>query len=193
MSDYGPQLRTDPARLWAGGVATAIVAALVAVVGILIARGLAGVSILAPKGSGLWGNANTATYAIVSALVALAATALVHLLSVATPKATTFFAWIMVLVTLIAVVLPLSLSVKYETKIATGVLNLAIGLAITLLLVNVADNAVKVASRRNREARQRQAPANQPPQGGYDQTRLYGDQEPRRDYGGQYDQGRYYN
>lgn len=216
MSDYGPQVRVDPARLWAGGVATAVVAALVAIVGILIARGLAGVAILAPKGSGLWGNANTATYAIVSAVVALAATALLHLLSIATPKATTFFGWIMVLVTLIAVVLPLSLAVAYETKIATGLLNLVIGLVITLLLVSVAGNALKVATRRHRERRDRDgdrraqaddryAPGNDLPQPqhrpveGYDQTRLYGDETTRRQYdqprqyGGQYDQGPYYN
>lgn len=213
MSDYGPQIRVDPARLWAGGVATAVVAALVAIVGILIARGLAGVAILAPKGSGLWGNANTATYAVVSAVVAIAATALVHLLSVATPKATTFFGWIMVLVTLIGVVLPLSLSVKYETKIATGLLNLAIGLTITLLLISVAGNALKVATRRQRETRERRRPADeQPPPyraqenyGGqnydqdYGQTRLYGDETSRRQYdqprhyGGQADQGPYYN
>ncbi|MTD54903.1 DUF6069 family protein [Amycolatopsis pithecellobii] len=147
MTDYG-QLRPDPARLWAGGVATAIVAALVAIVGILIARGLAGVAILAPKGSGLWGNANTATYAIVSALVALAATGLLHLLSVATPRPATFFGWIMVLVTLIAVVLPLSLPVALDTKIATGLLNLVIGLTITSLLVTTAGSALRRAGTR---------------------------------------------
>ncbi|WP_435158035.1 DUF6069 family protein [Amycolatopsis sacchari] len=146
MSDYGRQVRPDPARLWAGGVATALVAALVAIVGILIARGLADVAILAPKGSGLWGNANTATYAIVSAVVALAATGLMHLLSVATPKPTTFFGWIMVLLTLIGVVLPLSLSAGVETKIATALLNLVIGLVITLLVISLAGSAVKRAS-----------------------------------------------
>ncbi|GAB2985993.1 DUF6069 family protein [Amycolatopsis acidiphila] len=164
MSDYSQQVRLDPARLWAGGVATALVAALVAIVGILIARGLAGVAILAPKGSGLWGNANTATYAIVSALVALAATGLIHLLSVATPKPTTFFGWIMVLLTLIAVVLPLSLAVSYETKIATALLNLVIGLVVTLLLISTAGSALKRANKQVAAA---------PPVREWDQTRPY--------------------
>lgn len=168
MTDYGRQVRLDPARLWAGGVATALVAALVAIVGILIARGLADVAILAPKGSGLWGNANTATYAIVSALVALAATGLLHLLSVATPKPTTFFGWIMVLLTLIAVVLPLSLSVSYETKIATALLNLVIGLVITLLLISTAGAAFKRASRQPPAAPPPPAPPRE-----WDQTRPY--------------------
>jgi len=136
-------VRPDAGRLWAGGCATALVAALVAIVGILIARGLAGVAILAPKGSGLWGNANTATYAICSAAAALLATGLIHVLSLATPQPTTFFGWIMVLLTLIGVVLPLSLSVSWETKIATGLLNLVIGLVITLLLTGLSGSALR--------------------------------------------------
>jgi hypothetical protein len=150
MSDYPDtsQVRPDVPRLWAGGAATALVAALVSIVGILIARGLADVAILAPKGSGLWGNASTATYAIVSALVALAATGLMHLLAVATPKPTVFFGWIMVLVTLIGVVVPLSLPVSLDNRIATGLLNLIIGLTITLLVISTAGAALRRAAAR---------------------------------------------
>ena len=36
----GPRLLVDAGRLWMGGLVTAVVAALVAVVGVLIARGL---------------------------------------------------------------------------------------------------------------------------------------------------------
>jgi hypothetical protein len=39
----------DPAKLWSGGAATAVVAALTAVVGILLARGVFGVPVLAPQ------------------------------------------------------------------------------------------------------------------------------------------------
>jgi hypothetical protein len=46
-------LGLDPRRLWSGGVATA---ALLALVGILVARGLLDVAVLAPKGDGLWGD-----------------------------------------------------------------------------------------------------------------------------------------
>jgi hypothetical protein len=41
------RVRVDAARLWTGGLATALVAALVAVVGVLIARGLFDVPVLA--------------------------------------------------------------------------------------------------------------------------------------------------
>src|SRR5207249_12211135 len=43
-----PSRSVDAGRLWTGGVATALVAALVAVVGVLIARGLLEVPVLAP-------------------------------------------------------------------------------------------------------------------------------------------------
>ncbi|MET0133507.1 MAG: DUF6069 family protein [Kibdelosporangium sp.] len=128
-------------RLWASGLATAVVAALLAVVGILIARGVVDVAVLAPKGEGAWGNANTFTYALLSGLAALLATGLMHLLILAVAAARQFFTWIMVLVTLIAVVLPLTLTVETGGKIATAVINLAIGLAITVILNSVAASA----------------------------------------------------
>lgn len=137
------QYEIDAGRLWAGGAATAVVAGLVAVVGILIARGLANVAILAPKGSGVWGNANTVTYALVSAAIGLLATGLMHLLAIGTPSASQFFSWIMVLLTLIAVVIPASLSVGWESRVATALLNLVIGIAITVLVTSMAANATR--------------------------------------------------
>jgi len=136
MSYQGPesQMTIDYRRLWAGGAATAVVAALVAVVGLLIARGLFDVAVLAPQGRGIWGNANTLTYALVAAAAALGATGLAHLLCVTAPTPGQFFGWIMALVTLIAIVLPLTLTVTLEAKVATALINLAIGLAIAALV-----------------------------------------------------------
>jgi hypothetical protein len=45
----------DARRLWFGGLATALVAALIALVGIVVARGVFGIPILAPKGGGRTG------------------------------------------------------------------------------------------------------------------------------------------
>src|SRR4029450_8046058 len=53
------RVRVDAGRLWTGALATAVVAALVAVVGVLIARGLFDVPVLAPSREGVLGNANT--------------------------------------------------------------------------------------------------------------------------------------
>jgi hypothetical protein len=56
---------------------------------------------------------------------------------VTTPRATQFFGWIMGLLVVIAMVIPLSLVVNMDDKIATALLNMLIGLAITIPLVNV--------------------------------------------------------
>jgi hypothetical protein len=149
----------DAGRLWAGGVATAVVAVLVAIAGLLIARGIFDVAVLAPKGEGLWGNASTTTYAIVAAGVALLATGLMHLLSVTVPAPGQFFGWIMALVTLIAVALPLTLSVELSAKIATAIINLAIGLVIAVVINSMAANA-RTLHRRKRQTNA-QAPTRQ--------------------------------
>jgi hypothetical protein len=167
MSEYPQNARyaqddrpgVDAGRLWAGGVATAVVAALVAIVGLLIARGIFAVEVLAPKGEGIWGNANTTTYAIVAAAVALLATGLMHLLSVATPAPGQFFGWIMVLLTAIAVVLPLTLTVVLSAKIATALINLAIGLVIAMVVNSMAASA-RTLHRRKRSGNT-QAPTRQ--------------------------------
>ncbi|MFC0110104.1 DUF6069 family protein [Kibdelosporangium aridum] len=157
----------NAARLWASGLATAVVAALLAIVGIMIARGILDVPVLAPKGEGVWGNANTFTYALLSGAAALLATGLMHLLVLAVSTPRQFFTWIMVLATLIAVVLPLTLTVEPGAKAATAVINLAIGLAITII-INSATSAALVV-RRDRgatDAATRQW--NQPPNTYYD-------------------------
>lgn len=138
----------DAARLWAGGVATAVVAALTAIVGLLIARGVFHVTVLEPKGGGLWGSASGVTYALIAAVVALLATGLMQLLYLAVPAPGAFFSWIMVLLTLIAVVVPLTLSVPVSQKAATAAINLVIGLVITIVVHGMAARARTVHQRR---------------------------------------------
>jgi Family of unknown function (DUF6069) len=138
----------DAGRLWAGGIATAVVAALTAIVGLLIARGIFHATVLEPKGGGIWGNASTVTYALVAALVALLATGLMHLLCLAVPAPSTFFGWIMVLVTAIGVVIPLTLNVATSTKAATAAINLVIGLVITMIISSMAASARTVHLRK---------------------------------------------
>jgi hypothetical protein len=70
------RVRVDAARLWTGGLATALVAALVAVVGVLIARGLFEVPVLAPTGEGALGNSSTAGMAIGSLVSGAAGSAI---------------------------------------------------------------------------------------------------------------------
>lgn len=138
-----PRYRPDAGRFWAGAVATAVVAALIALVGILICRWTLKIPILAPAGDGAWGDAHTGEYALVAALVALAAAGLLYLLVLSTPNPSLFFRWIIGLVTVIAVVYPFSSSAPVDQKVATAVVNLVLGLAIASLLTATAGRAIR--------------------------------------------------
>jgi hypothetical protein len=133
----------EPGPLWAGGLATAIVAALIALVGILVARWLFTIPILAPRQDGAWGDASTGMYVLSAAGAALAATAILHLLLLTTPRPQVFFGWIIALGTIIAVVFPFSTDASVAQKAATGVVNLVLGFAIGTLLASVAGRTVR--------------------------------------------------
>jgi len=143
-SDVGTnRVRPDSGQFWAGGLATAVVAALIALVGILVCRWTLGIPILAPAGDGAWGDAHTGEYVLVAACVALVATALLYLLVLGTPQPGMFFRWIMVLATLAAVVYPFSTAAPLNQKGATAIVDLVLGTAITSLLTAVAARAIR--------------------------------------------------
>ena len=137
------RVRPDPIQYWSGAVATAVVAALIALVGILISRWALDIPIMAPAGNGAWGNAHTAEYSLLSALVAIIAAGLLYLLMLGTPQPNTFFTWIMGLATLAAVVYPFSSSAPLDQKFATAIVNLVLGIAIISLLTMVAARALR--------------------------------------------------
>jgi hypothetical protein len=139
----GPTRWVDPGPLWAGGVATAVVAALIALVGVLISRWLFTVPILAPRQDGAWGNVSTGMYVLSAAGAALAATAIMHLLLLTTPRPQVFFGWIIALATLVAVVFPFSTTAPLAQKVATAAVNLVLGIAIGTLTTQVAARAVR--------------------------------------------------
>jgi hypothetical protein len=139
------RIRVDAGRLWTGGLATALVAALVAVVGVLIARGLFDVPVLAPTREGALGNANTARLAILAAAAALVATGLMHLLLLlSTPRPFRFFTWIVSLLTLLAVLAPFMTDAKLATQVATAAIGLVIGMAIGSLVSGAARSAIRL-------------------------------------------------
>ena len=139
------RVRPDSAQFWAGAVATAVVAALIALVGILICRWTLNIPILAPAGDGAWGNAHTGEYALVAAVVAIAAAGILYLLALSTPQPGLFFRWIMGLATLAAVVYPFSTHAPVDQKFATALVDLVIGLAIISLLTATAARAMRRA------------------------------------------------
>ena len=155
----GPTRWVEPGPLWAGGVATAVVAALIALAGVLISRWLFSVPILAPRQDGAWGNVSTGMYVLSAAGAALVATALMHLLLLTTPRPQVFFGWIIVLATLVAVVFPFSTTAPLEQKLATAAVNLVLGIAIGTLISGVAARAI----RRRRVAGYQPSPPPYPP------------------------------
>jgi hypothetical protein len=141
--DAATRPAVDVRRLWSGGLATALVAALVAVVGVVIARGILDIPVLAPEGSGTFGDASTGGLAIAAAAAALVATALIHLLLLSTPRPFAFFDWIVGLVTVLAAFFPFSFDAELDAKLATAVINVLIGIAIGSLTSGVARRSLR--------------------------------------------------
>jgi uncharacterized membrane protein YGL010W len=137
---YGPpppaRPTVDGGRLWAGGAATAVVAALVAVVGVLISDAVLDAGMVPPPLLPVGGSL-TLRYALTAAVLALLATGLAHLLALTTPRPRAFFSWIVGLATLVAVVLPFTGDGAFVGKLAAAVLDLVIGLCILSLVSSV--------------------------------------------------------
>src|SRR6201985_3562318 len=157
--------RVDARPLGSGGVATAVVAALIALVGILVCRWLFGVPILSPRREGAWGNASTVGYVFAAAACALVATALMYLLLISTPYPRVFFGWIIGLATVVAVVFPFSPPAPLSQKIATGLVNLVLGIAIGTLVAEVSRRATRRVVGRGRTSRPSYPPTRTPGDG----------------------------
>ena len=139
----GRRVVVDAGKLWAGGFATALVAALIAIVGIVIARGIFHIPVLAPNRSGTWGDADTVTYALAAFGVGLVATALMHILLLATPSPFVFFGWILGLSTLVAALAPFATGAEMASKVSTAVINAFIGIGVWSLTVSTARRSLR--------------------------------------------------
>jgi hypothetical protein len=142
----GKRVVIDAPRLWGGGLATAVVAALVAAVGVLVCRDLLHVKLVEPPLLKIT-NSFAGNYAITAFIAALVATGLAHLLSVVTPRPRIFFGWIVGLVTVVTMVLPFALEGNLKGKICAALINMVIGLCIASLLSAVLSRTVVDAER----------------------------------------------
>jgi hypothetical protein len=130
-------------RLWAGGVATAVVAAGIAIVGVLIISSVFDVGIQTGQRSGaLVDNAMT-IIPVCAVIAALAGTALLHLLLLTTPRPATFFSAIVLLVLVVLLLQVFLAAGGVIDHIATAILYAAIGLAIISMLSGVSRTAVR--------------------------------------------------
>ena len=136
--------KVDARMLWSGGVATAVVAGLVALVGVLVCRWVFNIPILAPRRDGAYGDAHATTLVLVAAGSALVATIVAHLLLLGVPRPMLFFGWIVALVTAIFVIFPFRTGAPLEQQVATAAVYLVIGVAIGTLLSGVGERATRV-------------------------------------------------
>lgn len=134
IPDPGPTV--DARRLWAGGAATAAVAALTAVVGVLVVEGVLDVKMTPPPLVPV-GDSLALRYAVTAAALALVATALAHVLALTTPRPRAFLSWIIGLATVVGVVLPLAASGPLPGRVLTALVDLVIGLCVLSLLQSV--------------------------------------------------------
>ncbi|GAA4687388.1 hypothetical protein GCM10023215_23880 [Pseudonocardia yuanmonensis] len=139
-----PRPSVDAGRLWAAGVATAIVAALIALVGTLIVRAVLRIAFNGPASSGALGDSRTILLCVLSAVAALAATGLAHLLLLSTPRPMTYLSWIVGLVTVVAALLPLLGSAPIGERVANSVIHLVIGLVISSLVAGAGASARRI-------------------------------------------------
>ena len=141
--DAPEQVHVNAGRLWAGGAATAVVAALAMVAGVLITRGVLGIPVLAPKTANNFGNSATAVYALLAAGAALLATALLHVLLLGTPRPFAFFAWITALADVTVAAAPFTQPAPLASKIFTAIINIIVGVAVISLLSGVGRSAIR--------------------------------------------------
>jgi len=142
-------VHVNTGRLWAGGVATALVAALAVLAvlaGVLITWGVLGIPVLAPKAASDFGESSTAVYAGLAAGCALLATALLHVLLLGTPRPFMFFAWITGLADVVAAAAPFTQPAPLASKIFTAIINIVVGVAVISLLSGVGRVAIRLAA-----------------------------------------------
>ena len=134
----------DAGRLWAGAAATAVVAALVALVSLLVVSIALDITPVGPNwllGDGRdWTLATR--FAVTAAVAALLAAAVLHLLLLTTPRPRAFFGTIVGLATVAAAATPFTVSGTFSEQCATAITALAVGIVIGALLSSVADRTV---------------------------------------------------
>ena len=130
-------------RLWAGGAATALVAGMVAVLGVLIAEGVMNLTMVEPPLLPI-GGSFAVRYGFTAAMLALVATGVAHLLAATTPRPRAFFSWVVGLATAAGFFLPFALDGSFGGRLATALVNLVIGLSVLSLLSSVLARTVRL-------------------------------------------------
>jgi hypothetical protein len=134
---HRPHIAIDARRLWGGGLATACVAALVAVAGVMICQYVLDISLVRPALLLDVADSFRLDYAITAFVLALVATGVAHGVAVATPRPRAFFGWIMGLATVCGAAAPFAIGNDLESQVATACINVALGICIWSLVASV--------------------------------------------------------
>ncbi|MFF2270193.1 hypothetical protein ACFVTZ_18175 [Cellulosimicrobium cellulans] len=138
-----PRLAVEAGRFWAGAAATALVAALIGLLGVIIFERIFSITLVPPPD--LFGTSSRqAAWAIDGAILAVLAAGVLHLLILSTPRPRAFFGWIMALVIVVIAVLPFAWSSDVTAAALSGLINLLIGIAVWSLLAGVAGRTIVV-------------------------------------------------
>jgi hypothetical protein len=126
-------------------LATAVVAALIGLLGGLIAKNLLDLNL--PTPSWVPGDKDATHLAVLGFAAGILAGVLLQLLFVATPSPMRFFGWIVGLITAAVAVLPFSTDATTGAKVATAVIAIIVGICVISLLNGVtARTTVKAAT-----------------------------------------------
>jgi hypothetical protein len=130
VSPADPRLTVEAGRFWAGAAATALVAALIGLIGVIVFERIFST------------GSQQAAWAIDGAILAILAAGLLHLLILSTPRPRAFFGWIMALVIVVIAVLPFAWTSDVTAAALSGLINLLIGIAVWSLLAGVAGRTI---------------------------------------------------
>jgi Family of unknown function (DUF6069)/Sulphur transport len=144
-SSSSARLEVDGGRLWAGGLAAALVAVLAVVVGYLVIDSILKINLVKPVKIGDLDVGTLGAYIGWAAVATLLATALIHLLALTTPRPRAFFGWIITLATAAAAAWPFSQDVDLDSKIASSALVVVVGIVIGSLVLATAARTIRIA------------------------------------------------
>ncbi len=132
-----PRVTIDAPRLWGGGLATACVAALVAVAGVMISEYVLDISVVRPALLLDVTDSFRLDYALTAFLLALVATGLAQVLALTAPRPRAFFGWIMGLATVCGAAAPFAIGDELDSQVATACINVALGICVWSLVASV--------------------------------------------------------
>jgi hypothetical protein len=124
---------TGTARFWVGSALSAGIAAMVALISLIVAHDLAHIPVLV-RDDGKLVALGFGAYILLTAAVAVVASALYTVIARFAPRPRLYFGWIAALGTLLAVLLPLTTGTALVDQLALAAMNLLVGLVITFLV-----------------------------------------------------------